>query len=52
MGLFDSIGSLVGNVAKVVIAPVEIVADLGNAIVKPIADGAEALVDEVKDLTK
>lgn len=51
MGLFDSIGSLVGNVARVVLAPVEIVADVADAMVKPVADGAQALVDEVKDLT-
>lgn len=52
MGLFDSLGDLVGNVAKVVVTPVEIAADLANAVVKPLADGVDAIADEVKDLTK
>ena len=52
MGLFDSLTDLVGNVTRVVVTPVEIVADVANAVVKPIADGVETIKDEVKDLTK
>lgn len=52
MGLFDSIGSLVGSVAKVVTAPVEMVVDVADAVVRPLADGAEALKDEMKDLLR
>lgn len=52
MGLFDSLTNLVGDVVKVVVAPVEIAADLADAAVKPVADAAEKLVKDVKDLTK
>lgn len=52
MGFFDDIAGLVGDVAKVAVAPVEIVANVARAVTKPIAEIAEEIVDEVKDLTK
>lgn len=52
MGLFDSLTSLVTDVAKVVVTPVEIAADLADAVVKPVADGLQDIAEGVKDLTK
>ncbi len=51
-GLLGSAFDLATNVVKVVAAPVEVVVDLANAAVKPIAEVAEELVQEVKDLSK
>jgi hypothetical protein len=52
MGLFDSLVNLVGDVATVVTKPVEIVTDLADAAVKPLADGLSEISKDVKDLTK
>lgn len=52
MGLFDSLANLVGNVATVVVKPVEVAVDLTNAAVKPIAETAEEIAQSVKDMTK
>jgi hypothetical protein len=52
MGLFDSILGVVENVTTVVVAPVEIAADLAQAATKPVAEAAEQLVEDVKQLTK
>jgi diacylglycerol kinase len=49
-GLFDSVVDLVSDVAKVVIAPVEIAVDLAGAAVKPLAEVAKDLANEVKSL--
>lgn len=49
-GLFKSVVDLTVDVAKVVIAPVEIVADLAGAVVKPVAEVAKDLVADVKSL--
>lgn len=43
MGLFDSI-------CDVVSAPIKIASSVTEAVVKPIAEGANAVVEEVKDL--
>ena len=48
MGIFDSITELVTDVAKVVVAPVEIAVDVTKAVVKPVAEVAEDVVKEVK----
>jgi hypothetical protein len=50
MGIFDSIFSLTGNVAKVVLAPVEIAVDLADTVVMPVADAAGEIVDGIKEL--
>lgn len=52
MGLLDSCLDLVSDAAKVVVAPIEVVIDVADAIVKPIAEVAQDVVEEVKDLTK
>jgi hypothetical protein len=52
MGLFDSLVNLVGDVATVVTKPVEVVVDLADAAVKPLADGMTELAKDVKDLLK
>jgi len=49
--MFGSLFKLTTNVAKVVTAPIEIAADVANAVVQPIAEGAEELVEAAKDLT-
>ena len=53
--MFGSIFGVVGDVAKVIAAPVKIAADLTRAVTKPIADAAEdcakAVEDEIRDLT-
>ncbi len=50
MGLFDSLADLTKNVASVVVAPVEIAADVANAAVKPIKELTDEMKHEVKDL--
>lgn len=52
MGLFDSLVDLAASAVTIAVKPVEIVADVAGAVVKPLADGATALAEEVKDLTK
>ena len=49
-GLFKSVADLAVDVVKVAAAPVEIVADLAGAAVKPIAEVAKDLVADVKSL--
>jgi hypothetical protein len=48
--LLKSVADLTADVAKVAVAPVEMVVDLAGAVVKPVAEAAEELVDEVKQL--
>lgn len=52
LGLLKSAAGLVADVAQVVVAPVEVALDLAGAVVKPVADVAEDLAKEVKELTK
>ena len=47
MGLFD----LLEDVADIVTAPVKVVVAVTEAAVKPLADGARAVVEEAKDVT-
>lgn len=47
--MFKSILGLVGDVAKVVNAPVEIALDATCVVTKPVADMATELTKEVKD---
>lgn len=49
-GLLESLVELTTDVVKVVAAPVEMVVDLAGAAVKPLADAASSLVDDVKSL--
>ncbi len=51
MGLFDSLKELASDVLDIAVAPVEVAVDITKAVVKPVAEGARAVVDEVKDLT-
>lgn len=48
--MFGSLFSLVTDVAKIVVAPVEVAATLVSIPVKAVADVATAVVDEVKSL--
>lgn len=52
MGLLDSMVNLVGDVATVVTKPAEMVLDLTDAAVKPLADGLSETAKAVKELTK
>lgn len=49
--MFKSLIGIVTDVAKVAIAPVEVALDVTRTITKPMADVAEEVVKEVKDLT-
>lgn len=49
-GLLKSLGGLAADVAQVVAAPVEMVVDVAAAAVKPVAEAAKELVDDVKRL--
>lgn len=49
MGFFDDITGLVGDVVKVAIAPVEVVASVARAVTKPVAELAEDVVETVRD---
>ena len=51
-GLLNSIVDLTTNVVKVVVAPVEVVATLANAAVKPVAEVVTDLVQDIKDTVK
>ena len=48
--MFGSLLKLAEDIVKTVSAPVEITADLTRLISKPIANAAEAIKDEVKDV--
>jgi len=41
--------NLLANLARVVIAPIEVVAVVANAAVQPVAELAEDLVKDIKD---
>lgn len=49
-GLLKSIGDLAADTVRVVAAPIEVIVDAVDAVVKPIADVAEDLVKDVKSL--
>lgn len=49
-GLLNSVIDLAANAATVVVKPVEMVIDLANAAVKPVAEVAKELADDVKKL--
>lgn len=50
MGIFDSLTDLTKDVFEVVSAPIEVVVDIADASIKPIADAAKEIKDEVKTL--
>lgn len=50
--MFGSLLKLTKDLVTIVTAPVEIAIDLTGAVVKPIAEVAEEIVDDIKDITK
>jgi hypothetical protein len=52
MNIFDGLTNLAANVVKVAVAPIEMVVDVTNAVVQPIAEAAEDLVEDVKSINK
>ena len=50
MGIFDSVMNLTKDVFEVVSTPVEIAIDLADAAVKPMAEAAKEIKDEIKSL--
>lgn len=52
MGLFDAAFGLVGDVAKIALAPVEIVAGVARVVTKPVAELAKEIAEEVEDWSK
>jgi len=52
MGIFSLLKKsvdVVGDVADIVVAPVEIAVDVTSAIVKPVADEAREIVEDISD---
>jgi len=49
-GLFKSVADLAADVATVVVAPVAVVVDFAGAAAKPVAEVAQDMVNEVKNL--
>ena len=49
-GLFKSVIDLTTDVVRVVTAPVQGVIELADAAVKPIADVAQELVEDIKSI--
>lgn len=50
MSFFDSVIGLTKDVFEVVTTPAEIAVDLADAIVKPMAQAAKEIKDDVKSL--
>ena len=48
----DSLFGLVGDLATIVMKPVEAAVDVTRLVTKPLAEGVEAVADEIKELTK
>ncbi len=48
MSLFKSLGKLVGDVADIALAPVEIAVDMTRVVTKPVADMAKEMTEEIK----
>lgn len=49
-GLLKSVAALAETVVEVVAAPVEMAADLANAALKPLAEVADELKNDIKNL--
>jgi len=49
-GLFDSLAELTTNVVKVATAPIEVAVDLTNAVVKPMAEAAQFITEDIKSI--
>lgn len=50
--MFGSLFGIVNDVVKIAVAPVEIAAGVARAVTKPIADVAQELAKDAKDLIK
>lgn len=48
--LFKSVAELATDVVKVVATPVEMITDLADAAIKPVAEVARELADDIKSL--
>lgn len=49
-GLLSSVAELASDVTKAVAAPTQAAVELADAVVKPVAEVAQELVDEIKSL--
>ncbi|WP_314439399.1 hypothetical protein [Massilia timonae] len=49
-GLFKSVTDFAADVTTLVVAPVAVAVDLAGAVVKPIAEVAQDLANDVKNL--
>ena len=49
-GLFNSVAELVSDTVKVVSAPFQGVVELADSVVKPIAEAAQELVEDIKSI--
>ena len=50
MSIFDSVIGLTKDVFEVVTTPVEIAVDLADAAIKPMAEAAKEIKDDIKSL--
>lgn len=48
--MFGSLLDLAVNTVRVVAAPVELVLDVANEVVKPVADTAEELANDIRSI--
>jgi hypothetical protein len=47
--MFSSLFGLIGDVANVVVAPIEVVASVARVVTKPLANTLDEVVSEVED---
>ncbi len=50
--MFGSLLDLTTNMTKIALAPVKVVVDVSVAVTQPLADVAEEIVDDVKEITR
>ncbi len=50
--MFRSLLGVVSDVVKVAAAPVEVALDVTRCVTKPVADAAEAVASEVKEIAE
>lgn len=50
--MFKSLFGIVGDVAKIVVAPVEIALDVTRVVTKPVGDLAQEATKEIKQTVK
>lgn len=52
MGLFDSLLDVAVSTVKIAAAPIDVVATVAAAAIKPVAEVVEELAEDIKDIVK